>query len=76
MPTQAWSNEHSFQARQGQSLVGLSGKTTAAGDMIRDVGMEYSGRIAADSELGRGIGFGGVGRAMREDGLATAYGLK
>ncbi len=76
MPTQAWSNEHSFQARQGQSLVGLSGKTTAAGDMIRDFGMEYSGRIAADSELGRGIGFGGAGRAMREDGLATAYGLK
>ena len=76
MPTQAWSNEHSFQARQAQSLVGLSAKTTAAGDMIRDFGMEYSSRIAADSELGRSIGFGGTGRAMREDGLAAAYDLK
>jgi conjugal transfer mating pair stabilization protein TraG len=76
MPTQAWSNEHSFQARQAQSLVGMSGKTTASSDMIRDFGMEYSGRIAADSELGRSIGFGGTGRAMREGGLGSAYDLK
>ena len=76
MPTQAWSNEHSFQARQAQSLVGMSGKTTAAGDLIRDFGMEYSGRIAADSELGRSIGFGGTGRAMREGGLESAYDLR
>ena len=76
MPTQAWSNEHSFQARQGQSLVGMSGKTTASSDMIRDFGMDFSSRVTADSELGRAIGFGGTGRAMREDGLGTAYDLK
>ncbi len=76
MPTQAWSNEHSFQARQAQSLVGMSGKTTASSDMIRDFGMEFSSRISADSELGRSIGFGGSGRAMRESGLSSSYELK
>ncbi|MDU0460413.1 MAG: conjugal transfer protein TraG N-terminal domain-containing protein [Geobacteraceae bacterium] len=76
MPTQAWSNEHSFQARQAQSLVGMSGKTTASSDMIRDFGMEFSSRISADSEIGRSIGFGGSGRAMREGGLSSAYELK
>lgn len=76
MPTQAWSNEHSFQARQAQSLVGMSAKTTASSDMIRDFGMDFSSRISADSEIGRSIGFGGSGRAMREGGLSSAYELK
>ncbi len=76
MPTQAWSNEHSFQARQAQSLVGMSAKTTAASDMIRDFGMDFSSRMAADGELGRTIGFGGAGRAMRENGLSSSYDLK
>ena len=76
MPTQAWSNEHSFQASQAQSLVGMSGKTTASSDMIRDFGMDYSSRISADSEIGRSIGFGGSGRAMRESGLSSSYDLK
>jgi len=75
MPTQAWSNEHGFQARQAQSLVGMSGKTTASSDMIRDFGMEFSSRISADSEIGRSIGFGGSGRHAGRRSVIT-YELK
>jgi len=32
--------------------------------------------MAADGELGRTIGFGGAGRAMRENGLSSSYDLK
>ncbi|MFZ2948038.1 MAG: conjugal transfer protein TraG N-terminal domain-containing protein [Desulfuromonadaceae bacterium] len=75
MPTQAWGNEHSFWARGNQSYLDMTSKTMASNDLIGGFGMDGASRMMADGSVGKTIGFGGKGAAMREAGLDRSYGL-
>ena len=75
MPTQAWGNEHSFWARGNQSYLDMTSKTMASNDLIGGFGMDGASRMMADGSVGKSIGFGGKGAAMREAGLDRSYGL-
>jgi conjugal transfer mating pair stabilization protein TraG len=76
MPTQAWSNEYSMKARQTQSSMEMSAGTSASNDMVAAFGQEYSTRMMGDAQVGRNIGFGAAGSAMKEQGLNSSYDLK
>lgn len=75
MPTQAWGNEHSFWARGNQSYLDMTSKTMASNDLIGGFGMDGASRMMADGSVGKTVGFGGKGAAMREAGLDRSYGL-
>lgn len=75
VPTQAWGNEHSFWARGNQSYLDMTAKTMASSDLVGSFGLGGASRIMADGGIGKTVGFGGKGAAMRQAGLDNAYGL-
>ncbi|SNB45439.1 conjugal transfer protein TraG N-terminal domain-containing protein [Geobacter sp. DSM 9736] len=75
VPTQAWGNEHSFWARGNQSYLDMTSKTTASSDLVDSFGLGGASRMMADGGIGKTVGFGGKGAAMRQAGLDNSYGL-
>lgn len=76
MPTQSWSNEYSMKARQAQSSMEMSAGTSASNDMIAAFGQEYSAKMMGNAQVGKNVGFGAAGTAMKDNGLQSSYDLK
>jgi len=78
IPTQSWSNEFAYKSRQSQSGIEMNANTMASQDMVSNFGQEYSQQMMANGTVGRNVGYGAAGTAMKQmqGGLSEAYGLK
>lgn len=73
MPTQAWANGHSYNARTGEVWARMDSGTTSFENMSAELGGAGGvSRMMANANTAKTIGFGSQGAAMLKAGLANS----